>query len=198
MQLCTRAFQISFEKLTAREEGGWFLSMQPGQTWWVHAKVISPSIHFCQQISLGNSPKCGNSLGTDWCRRVKKAETECVLKWVCMCVYALSANSNANKRKLLLSNSALVCSNGMSPVGSTNASSITWKFGHQIPYKTYPAHCEEYEFYDFHTEIIGVYLKVAALCKNFHFSRAWMLAMLHQYVCLIQRRSPYWENSTIL
>lgn len=58
-----------------------------GQTWWVHAKVISPSIHLCQEISLGNSPKCGNSLGTDWCRRVKKAESECmcVLKWVCMC-----------------------------------------------------------------------------------------------------------------
>lgn len=54
-----------------------------------------------------------------------------------------------------------------------------------------PAHCEEYEFYDFHTKIIGFYLKVAALCKNFHFSGAWMLTMLHQYVCLIQRRSPY-------
>lgn len=109
-----------------------------GQTWWVHAKVISPSIHLCQGISLGNSPKCGNSLGTDWCRRVKKAERECmcVLKLVCMCVCALRANSKANKRKLLLTNSALVCSDGMSLVGSSIASSIIWRIGHQIPYKT--------------------------------------------------------------
>ncbi len=60
----------------------------------------------------------------------------CVPKWVCMCVCDLRANSKANKRKLLLSNSALVCSDGMSPVGSSIASSIIWKFGHQIPSKT--------------------------------------------------------------
>lgn len=109
-----------------------------GQTWWVHAKVISPSIHLCQGISLGNSPKCGNSLGTDWCRRVKKAESECmcVPKWVCVCVCDPRANSKANKRKLALSYSALVCSCATSPLGSAIASSVRWKFGHQIPSKT--------------------------------------------------------------
>lgn len=154
MQLCTRGVSIS-SRISARkkEEGSWVLSVQTGQTWWVHAKVISPTIHFCQGVSLGNSPKCGNSLGTDWCRRVKKAESECVLKWVCMCVCALGANSSANKRKLLLSNSALVCSDGMSPVGSSNASSITWKFGHQISSKTWLMQCE---FYYFHTDWISI------------------------------------------
>lgn len=108
----------SFKKLKVAG----FLSMQTGQTWWVHAKVISPSVHVCQGISLGNSPKCGNSLGTDWCRRVKKAESDCVLIWVCMCVGALRADSNANKRKLPLSNSALVFSDGISPLWCSDAS----------------------------------------------------------------------------
>lgn len=108
-----------------------------GQTCWVHAKVISPGIHLCQEISLGNSPKCGNSLGTDWCRRVQKAESECMcaLKWLCMCVCDLRAYSKANKRKLFF-NSAMVCSNGMSLVGSNIASSIILRFDHQIPSKT--------------------------------------------------------------
>lgn len=150
-----------------------------GQTWWVHAKVISPSIHLCQGISLGNSPKCGNSLGTDWCRRVKKAERECMcaLKLVCMCVCALRANSKANKRKLLLSNSALVCSDGMSPVGSSIASSIIWKYGHQICCKT-----ENW-----------------CLVRNMNFIIVWWLDLIHlltqhwiviQYYSSISLRQP--------
>lgn len=113
-----------------------------GQAWWVHAKVISPSIHLCQRISLGNSPKCGNSLGTDWCRRVKEVESECmcvllgsfVRVCVCACV-CLGANSKANRRKILLSNSALVFFRGMSPVRSSIDSLIIKRFGHQIPPK---------------------------------------------------------------
>lgn len=172
--LHSRRFDF-FENLRAKkkrkEEGSWVLSVQTGQTWWVHAKVISPTIHFCQGVSLGNSPKCGNSLGTDWCRRVKKAESECVLKWVCMCVCALGANSSANKRKLLLSNSALVCSDGMSPVGSSNASSITWKFGHQISSKTWLKHVIIFT--------LTGYLLIRQW-RNFHPSSAWRLEMLHK------------------
>lgn len=113
-----------------------------GQTWWVHAKVISPTIHLCQDISLGNSPKYGNSLGTDWCRRVQKAESECtpVLKrWrVCACARAcpclcddLGTYSKTNKRTPFLNNLAPLCSNGTSSVGSSVAFSIIGRFGHQ-------------------------------------------------------------------
>lgn len=116
-----------------------FLFTSAGQTWWVHAKVISPSIHLCQDISLGNSPKCGNSLGTDWCGRVQKAESErtpVLKRYVCVCARAcvsdLGAYSKTNKRMPFLNNFAPRCSGGMSPVGSSLAFSIIWSFGHQI------------------------------------------------------------------
>lgn len=143
-----------------------------GQTLWVHAKVISPSIHLCQGISLGNSPKCGNSLGTDWCRRVKKAASECmcVLIRMGMCVCALRANSKANKRKLPLSNSALVCSDGVSLVGSSIASSIIWKFGHQIPSKTDALWGIWILLFSHWLDFIN--LKLVASCHILHLSRA--------------------------